>query len=82
MKYLFFSNRFIEWTNRILLSINIMSVGFTCPDHYYPLVVLSFTTIALWLYFFKIKTLSIPILLLALYINFDHLLNQSFTNNC
>lgn len=80
MHFLFYSNRFIDWTNKILLSINIVIVGFTCPLIFYPLNVLTFTLIALWLYFFRLKIASIIVLMPALYINFDHYFHPLY--NC
>ena len=73
IKFLTYSNSFIDWSCKILLSINIIIPGINFADETnYPLDVLVLAVIALWLYFYNVKIISIPILLMALFINYLH----------
>lgn len=72
-KILFYDNAFIEWSVRLLLTVNLIIPGFNYGTSSYPLSVLLLTLISLWLYLFKLKGLSIIFLLLALYINCQHI---------
>jgi hypothetical protein len=71
-RLIFKDNKFIEWSCRILISLNIIIPGL-CDDLLgYPLNVLLMTVIAFWLYCFKLKLVAIVFLLFALLINFQH----------
>ena len=79
IKSLIYSNSFIDWSCKILLSINIIMAGINFADETnYPLNVLILTVIALWLYFYNVKVISIPILLMVLFINYLHLGIQNY----
>ena len=74
MKKIFFSDATFEWLCRILFSINIILIGINNYDGVnYPTNVLIITLVALWLYFYKLKILSIMLLLFVLFINYLHL---------
>lgn len=71
-KLIFKDNKFIEWSCRILISVNII-IPEVCEDLLgYPLNVLLMTVIAFWLYCFRLKLISIAFLLMALLINCQH----------
>ena len=74
MKILFYKNKIIEWTCRILFTINLLLSGLNYDDHInYPFNALAFTVIGLWLYFFNLRILSIIPLLIALFLNYMHI---------
>jgi len=63
---IFFERKWLDWAFRIILSINLLLVGFSYERIYWsftPLCVL----IGFWLYSFRVKTLSLIPLLIALY---------------
>lgn len=72
-KILLFTNGYIEWTCRLLFTINIVIQNLYDQDHSYPVVEYFYLLIALWLYFFKLKPVSILFLLFTLYLNYMHI---------
>jgi hypothetical protein len=75
---IFKDNKFLEWTCRILISINLIWPGLQYPSVSYPLNVLLITLIAFWLYIYKLKVFSILFLLFALIISFTHVTKECF----
>ena len=69
-KFFFYDNKFIDWTIKILFSINLILIGMNYESCYYPLNVLILIIIAFWLYSFKLKVIGFPFLLFALLINY------------
>jgi hypothetical protein len=69
---IFKDNKFIEWTCRILISINLIWPGLQYSSVSYPLNVLLITLIAFWLYVYNLKIFSILFLLFALFLSFTH----------
>ncbi len=72
-KYLTRDNKYLEWFLRILFTLNFVVPGINYEDeHYYPGNVLLMVIIGLWLYFFRLKVVSVVPLLYALFINYLH----------
>jgi hypothetical protein len=72
-KILFFDHWVLEWSIRILITLNIVLAGVPFDDHGYPLTVLCMTAVGFWLYVGKLKILSLAPLLFSLYITYFHL---------
>ena len=72
-QYIFYSNSFIEWMCRILVTVNVIIPGINYSDHAYPLDVLVLTVLSFWLYIYRLKVFAIIILLFCLFINYLHL---------
>jgi hypothetical protein len=67
------SKPIVEWACRILFSVNLLLIGINYDDRLnYPMDALVFILLALWLYFYKLKIISIIPLLLALFLNYLH----------
>ena len=73
LKNIFYSNKFIDWVCRILISLNILMPGINYSDHFYPLDVLIITVVSFWLYISRLKVFCLLLLLFALFINYQHL---------
>lgn len=67
-KYLFYNNNILEWTCRIILSINLILPGINYDNLNYPLDVLIMTLIGFWFYIYKLKIFALIVLLSALFI--------------
>jgi hypothetical protein len=80
-RWLFYNSSPVEWLLRILFTLNLFLAGWNYgTEDYYPMVPLMLTLIGLWLYFFRLKILALPLLILALWINYDHLGMQPSSN--
>jgi hypothetical protein len=65
----------LEWPVRILFTIAIFLTCWyedTCEEHYYPLNAFCLTIIALWAYFFKVRSFTTIILLLQVFLAWTH----------
>ncbi len=72
-KIIFNDNKFVEWSCKLLFSLDLIMVGINYEDHYYPLNVLIIIMIAFWFYSFKLKLFSLIILLVAFIINYTRI---------
>ena len=72
-KFFFYDNKFIDWTIKILFSINLILPGINEDILGYPLNVLILTLISFWLYIYRVKVFAIVFLLMATLINYLHL---------
>jgi hypothetical protein len=74
MKKISKNHPIIEWLCRVLFTINLYFVAMNYYDGLnYPMNVIALIALALWLYFFNIKIISVIILMLALLINYLHI---------
>ena len=64
---------YFDWPCRIVISLNMIIVGFNYPDIiYYPLDTLVMNVIAFWLFIYGQKPLALLFALMALFINWQH----------
>lgn len=77
MNFLFWNSRFIDWISRILFSLDLILAGVNNESHSYPinypLDVLLIQFLAFWLYVYRIRLFSIVLLIIALFINLQHI---------
>ena len=65
-------SKFVDWTSKILISINLLLTLGPIPDHYYPDINIAISLVGLWFYFLRIKLLSVVLLVFGLFLHFVH----------
>lgn len=65
------SSRIIDWTIRLLFTINLFPVGIYIYPHYEPIIIVVLSIISVWFYFFNWKLAS---LIPQLYLTFFNVL--------
>ncbi len=69
-KYLKWNNSsLLDWTIRILFTLDILPLGLHTFDHYEPGIIVFILIIGVWLYFIKWRILALLALLFLLYFN-------------
>jgi hypothetical protein len=66
------NSRFVDWVCRILISIDLLMIIGTIPDHFYPDMIIAFVLIAFWLYLLRARLIALLPLLFGLYIHLQH----------
>jgi antibiotic biosynthesis monooxygenase (ABM) superfamily enzyme len=69
---LFYTSKWIELVLLFLFTFNLLLAGYSYGTKTYPMIPLAITTVAFWLYHYKLKVFSLPFLVLAAVINIQH----------